>query len=326
MSGATPICIRPTGLKYHLRTTPACLHGLRVQVGEVYSYGTGTKRSGQRRHVGMPAVRLPGPLNATPAQRAAALEGRVCTDAELADELRRATGASRVDEWSNDVHVTDPHILQAPAVTPVESFSALFPLTQTEPQPRYFHVIPASQADNADSAGVSCVSPFWPGLIRAHGIWKLPRAWHQYWPLWRALEAGAAWDLQHRRAFSILRKALPSSPRPDGPSSDLIDLVSATVTFRRICECVSQGGAFWIQGRPSAAGQQLFREVLPDAKLYSEHTPSGTISFVTHPDLEQSPCINSVSSFCDVEARADVPSVLPLRASLVYRTKSSARG
>ena len=55
-------------LKYHLRTTRHCLHGLRVTVGLAYEYGSGTKRGGRRGHVGLPSSRLPGPLNATPAQ------------------------------------------------------------------------------------------------------------------------------------------------------------------------------------------------------------------------------------------------------------------
>ena len=215
----------------------------------------------------------PDPLNATPAQRAAALEGRVCTDAELADELRRATGASRVDEWSDDAHGIDPRVLQGQVESPAASSPEPSIPARTQPQRRWFHVVPALHTENADFDGVTCLSPLWTGLVHAHGIWKLPRSWHQYWSLWRALEAGAAWDVQHRRAFSVLRKALASSPRPDGPSRDLTDLVSATVTFRRVCECVSQGGAFWIQGRPSAVGQQLFRAVLPDGNLYSEPTP-----------------------------------------------------
>ena len=37
-------------LKYHLRVSPACVHGLRVTTGEVYERGTGTKRSGPRAH------------------------------------------------------------------------------------------------------------------------------------------------------------------------------------------------------------------------------------------------------------------------------------
>ena len=313
-------------LKYHLRTTPLCLHGLRVTVGEVYSYGTGTKRTGRRRHVGLPASRLPGPINATPAQRNAALHGRACTNDELADELRRATGASRVDEWPaaapRDASLVEP----APAARARPPTPASDAAMLGEPEYRWFNVVPASQADCAAADGVTCLSPYWPGLLRAHGIWRLPRPWHQYWHLWSALEAGAAWDLQYRRAFAILRKALAASPRADGPSWDIVDLVSATVTFRRICECVAQGGALWIQGRPSPVGQQLFRSILPGSRFYNELTPSGAVSVVAHPGCHRSSWFDHLSSLCDVVARPASPPVLPLRASLVYRTNLPDRG
>ena len=51
------------------------MHGLRVTVGEVYTCGSGTKRVGRRGHRGLPPLRLAGPLNATPAQRLASIEG-----------------------------------------------------------------------------------------------------------------------------------------------------------------------------------------------------------------------------------------------------------
>ena len=70
-------------LKYHLRHASQCLHGLRIVVGSAYIYGSGTKRKGRRGHVGLPPVRVAGPINATPAQRRAALEGRICTEHEL---------------------------------------------------------------------------------------------------------------------------------------------------------------------------------------------------------------------------------------------------
>ena len=86
-------------LKYHLRTTPSCLHGLRVTVGEAYVYGSGTKRSGRRGHVGLPPTRMIGPLNATPAQRVAALQNRACTQQELTQELFAAAAVHDVYQW-----------------------------------------------------------------------------------------------------------------------------------------------------------------------------------------------------------------------------------
>ena len=102
-------------LKYHLRTSTGCLHGLRVTVGEVYEYGTGTKRTGRRRHVGLPAIRLPGPVNATPAQRAAAAAGRPCTEDDLSRELLQATGTACVHEWSTGGPTRDPSQTAPPA-------------------------------------------------------------------------------------------------------------------------------------------------------------------------------------------------------------------
>ena len=93
----------------------------------------------------MPALRLPGPLNATPAQRAAALAGRVCTDAELADELRRVTdGASRVDEWSDDAQNIDSHVLLGPVAGPDERSLEPRLHSPAPPQRRWFHVVSAS--------------------------------------------------------------------------------------------------------------------------------------------------------------------------------------
>ena len=89
-------------LKYHLRTSPLCVHGLRVVVGPLYVPGTGTKRSGPRIHRGLPPLRMPGPVNATPAQRQASLEGRHCEERELRDELQRATGSEDVYRWPQD--------------------------------------------------------------------------------------------------------------------------------------------------------------------------------------------------------------------------------
>ena len=72
-------------LKYHLLHSLTCEHGLRCVVGPVYEYGSGSKRSGKKGHPRAPLYRVAGPINATPAQRLAALEGRQCSDQELAD-------------------------------------------------------------------------------------------------------------------------------------------------------------------------------------------------------------------------------------------------
>ncbi|CAE7234406.1 unnamed protein product [Symbiodinium sp. CCMP2592] len=73
-------------LKYHLQSHRACLHGLRVTVGPVYQYGSGTKRKGRTAHRGVPPQRLCGPCNATPAQRRAADLGLPADEEELQQE------------------------------------------------------------------------------------------------------------------------------------------------------------------------------------------------------------------------------------------------
>ncbi|CAE7253370.1 unnamed protein product, partial [Symbiodinium sp. CCMP2592] len=119
-------------LKYHLKVTPACMHGLRVTVGQAYVYGTGTKRSGARGHRGLPATRLPGPINATPAQRAASLAEIPCTEDDLCQERQAIVGTHELYSWpedpapladvlpadTTDVSARGPG---APALTPVVS-------------------------------------------------------------------------------------------------------------------------------------------------------------------------------------------------------------
>ena len=286
-------------LKYHLRTTPSCLRGLRVQVGEVYAYGTGTKRTGRRRHTGLPAIRLPGPRNATPAQRQAALEGRQCTQDELDAELLRVTGAAHVHDWPQLSPQAPAHMPPASPVASRPRVSDPAPSGEAIPLEciRWFTVVPTSQAAQADTDGVTCLSPLWSYLTRVPAIWRLPQAWHQYWSLWSALEANAPWDLQHKRDFAPLRRALTSSPRPDGPSWEVLDLVSATVTFRQVCTCVKAGGALWLQGRPSNTGLRLLRSLLPEADMFTESTTSGTVFVAANTALPSIPGLDLYVAF-----------------------------
>ena len=213
-------------LKYHLRTTPACLHGLRVSVGEVYAYGTGTKRTGQRQHRGLPALRLPGPINATPAQRKAAAEGRPCTPEELVEELRSRLGVSSANEWptgpAREADVQAPGVLTPlsqggerlndGAVSPALTGEAVRPPHSSPAPLRWYRLVTASQADSADEQGHFCLSPLWAQLVGTPGIWCLPVEWHRLWPLWHAMQADAPWDASHKRAFGILRGALTDKP------------------------------------------------------------------------------------------------------------------
>ena len=156
-------------LKYHLKTTPNCVHGLRVVVGQQYEHGTGTKRSGPRAHRGLPPIRIAGPLNATPAQRAACLEGRACTAAEIAQELLQSTGTRDVYQWPPDcpqalaVDGGPPIGESSPApALPAASMQAL-PAAGAQHAPvRWVSLLPLSEVREDD---LNVPSPFWPGLL-----------------------------------------------------------------------------------------------------------------------------------------------------------------
>ena len=191
-------------LKYHLKRTPSCVHGLRVTVGRSYTYGSGTKRRGAQAHRGMPPIRLPGPRNATPAQRAAALHGRQATPAELSAELRTAAGVDDVYSWPDltitperSVELSPPsHNLFSPSPPPGAALDV-----PSDSTLRYWRI-----ADAFEEGSRSLPSPLWSGLARQTICWGLPRAWHRWWRLWLAADiADNPWDSSQRAATKPLR-------------------------------------------------------------------------------------------------------------------------
>ena len=302
---------------------------------------TGTKRTGQRQHRGLPALRLPGPLNATPAQRKAAAEGRPCTDDELAEELRSRLGVSSIHEWPARTSQVRHDGNQGPCVPPLpsrggESLDAAAVIFASEgeaastprlgpAQLRWYRLVTASQADNADEQGHLCLSPLWSQLVGTLCMWCLPVEWHRMWPLWHAMQADAPWDVSYKRAFGILRGAFADKPLQHGPPQSVVNIISATIAFRKVCECVQCSGAFWIPGRPSTVGRALIQALLPHAVTYAETIGGNLLWVVAHPSCSRDSWFPALSALCGVEARADRPAVLPLRASTVYRTKSLDR-
>ena len=325
-------------LKYHLRTTPLCLHGLRVTVGEAYVYGTGTKRTGRRGHVGLPPARMVGPRSATPAQRLASLENRECTEQELRQELYAAAAVHNVFEWPRapvEASQTgtaggDP---EPPAVASDAALGRVAPVRMADTpasSPAFYTVVIHSQALAADRDGLRIVSPLWSGLSQLNIAWRLPREWHVYWRLWAALQAGQAWDYRHKSAFSCLRRAIgaittssggPLGQTSQGPPSALLDLVAATVTFRQIVGCVQRRGLLWIPGNPSRCGIELLRMLLPDAVFRFLSLPSGAVFVAAHPRCPASSWLPSLSALGGLQPHS-VQSK-PIRASLVYRTQAA---
>ena len=310
-------------LKYHLRRSASCVHGLRVVVGSAYSYGSGSKRTGPRGHRGLPALRLPGPVNATPVQRQAALEGRAPTDAELQDELYRATGATGDYQWPSD---RTPGVLRASTVHetscspgPPPDLSSARPLLLPDsgsdgPTWRNF-------VDAADPLAVDIPSPWWPGLQREGTYWGLPSAWHRYWKLWLAAESTPdSWSSQVRCAQAPLRRAGPATA--SGPSTVMSAIVANTVSFRLICWSVNASGLLWVRGVPSAAGISLLRLLLPQARFHVTGSIYGRVFVALHPSLPFQVWGPRVVDVADsVFVGRHTPGCL-LQPSLVYHPRS----
>ena len=307
-------------LTYHLRTTPNCLHGLRVTVGHAYTYGSGTKRSGARGHRGLPPTRLPGPLNATPAQRAAAAEGRAADEQELQRELQAAAGVSNVFSW--------PELSQEPGRLAPELARTLgnmhsgLPSSAIEETPTG-ELLSFWRIADAFSPNVSSLpSPYWPGLSRQQVCWGLPPEWHRWWNLWLAADSVPnPWSAHARRAQKPLR------PRPTESIAQhcaaLRRLAANTVAFRQICTQVTRSGMLWIPGVPSSAGRILLRRVLPRA-IFSTVQPAGQPIFVAAASeaIARVGCAALFSSASDGTRPCTGLALQPLP---VYRTRSLDR-
>ena len=314
-------------LKYHLRVHPDCVHGLRVTVGEAYVYGSGTKRARPRAHRGLPAFRLCGPLNATPAQRIAALEGRRCTPAELAEELRQVTGATNVYSWPGAALSPDclPSVPIDGVVSSVDAPLASAIGTPCSGRVRWFTLLVPSTVAASD---LLVPSPFWPGLLRAPFACQLPSAWHRYWKIWHAMHSVASWSPHAFTASSVLRQAVtgPADLGARGPAPALLDFLAATVAFRSVCDALWEHGLIWIFGTPSRAGLLLLRALLPSA-CFSSLQLSGSSVFVVSHTLRPPPCWRrDLGDLLSCGPGAASPRVLPVRASFVYRTRSPGFG
>ncbi|CAE7283093.1 unnamed protein product [Symbiodinium sp. CCMP2592] len=330
-------------IKYHLGRSPMCMHGLRVVVGHAYVYGSGTKRKGQRGHRGLPPIRLPGPINATPAQRRAAEEGRICTEDELRQERLRVLGVGDVYQWPHEpsdaaasgdgtVGTTASDLPQLPVSHPG------FPDTEGEPHglhgrdssPEAFtHLLvetdtPGESGDTARSDTLPpLVSPLWHALLHRRGYWCLPRTWHRMWGLWWTLQSLHPWTHAAKRGFRLLRTALESrEPGPSrGPPPAVTTLLAATVTFRMISAHVQRGAAMYIHGTPSSVGIALWRRLMPGAVTRTVVSSRGPVFCACHPS-----CVDLVVRRLSSSGMPEAWSVdeLRLRPSMVFRSSASA--
>ena len=308
-------------LKYHLKHSHRCMHGLRVTVGQAYTYGSGTKRKGAQGHRGLPPTPLPGPVNATPAQRLAALESREATSHELQAELFRATGVTDVYAWPanpptevlSDTHHDD-------VVTGLAYAASTVPV---EPPERFACRLLVDAF--AESSG-AFPSPFWPGLANETVCWGLPSGWHRWWRLWLSADTVTdPWSFLARAAQRPLRPA-PGSGMAHH-STFLQKLCANTIAFRQICLQVQHKGLLWIHGVPSTAGLALLRRVLPRASFRTVQSDAGVIFVAAHSQDFVSKALASLISVSMREPRAPPCTVsggLFLQPPLVYRTRSLA--
>ena len=320
-------------LKYHLRTSRSCMRGLRVVVGESYHYGSGSKRSGVRHHCGLPPLRLQGPLNASPAQRAASLDGRAATTDELQRELEAVAGVSDEYSWPVVPSMSASHEVEpAPRVpsrhtpSPLASFATprssdtdvVAPGLRPSPdQSRWWRFT----ADRQDGA-LSPPSPFWPGLQLASACLGLPRSWHQFWPLWAfAAFSKHPWHQADRPAQRLLRASQHGLFTADSAGSSTLlatTLVAATVTFRQACACVLHRGLLWIPGVPSSVGLRLLRHLLPNAVFHILPHISGRVFVAAHPTFGTEHWKLRFTYTADLEhSQSDVLGLF-LQPSLIY--------
>ena len=316
-------------LKYHLSRNASCMHGLRVVVGQVYSYGTGTKRTGARLHRGLPPIRISGPINATAAQRLAAIEGRQCTPVELQQELLRVTGATDVYSWPPLSSITASNDHASPAAAVLHPESSLIP-SPCEPASlvahsvgRWYSLVDQSIVTASDW---HTPSPLWERLLAQPFVVQWPPSWHRYWRIWHAMHTLRPWSPGAFRAARVLREA--NSAFGDvgmsfpGPPSGLLDFLAATVAFRQICDALTSRGCAWICGVPSSTGRSLLRLLLPAASFHVvpfDSSAAFVVSHVTSPPPVWHSGLSSLSNGCHVVSS---PRVVPLRSSLIYRTRS----
>ena len=313
-------------LKYHLSRRPHCLHGLRVTVGQVYEYCSGTKRTGARQHRGMPPLRLIGPLNATGAQRAAATQGRPCTDQELSDELFRVAGTRDVFSWPEYMpppgHVAFPPSPATPLAPDVQRTPPA-PAPDIASPARWFTLLDYSEVQGSDW---HTPSPLWTGLLSRPFVCQFPSSWHRYWNLWMAMHHSFPWSPEAFRAAGPLRRAVVSPALPGAsecsPPPALLDFLAATVAFRSVCEALLARGSAWISGVPSRPGVSLLRSLLPHAAFHVLPVGSGRLFVVEHASSSSPVWRSELRSLFTSSSAAATPCVLPLRTTFVYRTRS----
>ena len=281
-----PVCLWCLGdfhntdrLRYHLLHSPACEHGLRCVVGPVYTYGTGSKRRGRRGHLRAPVGRVPGPVNATPAQRLAALEGRTCTEAELAEELERLAPGPPFSSSARSPPVMprpDRALPSQPSPVPVDSPGHAC-LTPSQ-APCSVHpadgALWGSFADFARHDDWVVPSILWQ-CSQPRRIWRIPTEWHACLDLCVEIAKNIPWSSGLWRKTSSLRREASSG----STSSQVSTFAQASavrrlflqriVTFRLLLDQLASGAALWFSGPPRRSWIELILQSVSGVSVSS---------------------------------------------------------
>ncbi|CAE7293312.1 unnamed protein product [Symbiodinium sp. CCMP2592] len=247
-------------LKYHLQSHRACLHGLRVTVGPVYQYGSGTKRKGRTAHRGVPPQRLCGPCNATPAQRRAEDLGLPADEEELQQEWDAVQRSPALSDLvpGNLQRAAAGSSLAAPTLAELGFPFATAPVSE----PSLSRIAPPLPSVGSLPPWLSFVDGAASGQD-----WALPTPW---WPGLLAM------GVLRRASSSGLGAPVSLGDATSGRWS-LLGIAAALVSFRMTCKVVLRFGALWIPGRPSQQGLVLLRRLLPSAVFLDFWSPAGPV-------------------------------------------------
>ncbi|CAE7209820.1 unnamed protein product, partial [Symbiodinium sp. KB8] len=240
-------------LRYHLQHSSPCEHGLRCVVGPVYVYGSGTKRSGKKGHLRAPIFRIAGPINATPAQRRASLDGRVCSQAELDEELQRlAPGPGFATSARSATVVPRPNPLSAEPPNATASPPGPVLLTGNTSSPSEHSWSWGAFSEFACSDDGLVASLRWDAPQPAR-VWAVPLEWYRCLRAFIQLSLNEPWSPATWRAVAFLRRE--AAPRSlDAKSSTFADatqirqlFLRRLVTFRWLLSGLGSEHALWFR-------------------------------------------------------------------------------
>ncbi|CAE7241055.1 unnamed protein product, partial [Symbiodinium microadriaticum] len=267
-------------LRYHLQHSASCEHGLRCVVGPVYTYGSGTKRSGKKGHLRAPILRIAGPINATPAQRQASLEGRACSLAELAEELQRLAPGPGFASSARSTTVV-------PRPTPSTSASHVEP--PSEPAPTPASALPSSVTWSSVACSWSwgafsefaCPDDVLVPSLRWDApqpprVWAIPVEWYRCLRSFIQISRNEPWSPATWRVTAFLRKeAAPSSL--DAPADTTFAVATQVrqlfmrrlVTLRWLLSGLGSEHALWFRAPLAPAWHAFLLRKCPGAVFLS---------------------------------------------------------